>query len=135
MQLYRSEVKPSSEEAVAFRDAYAHPSRAIKFVGVWDTVGALGVPGTAFSYFRRRKYRFHDVELSSSVENAVHALAIDERRRSFAPSVWKRSDKFTGELVVRGRALGRWRGLRLRRTVRRGSRVDGRSRRGVRTRR
>ena len=98
MALYRSEAKPSSEEAIAFRESYAHPSRAIKFVGAWDTVGALGVPGTAFSYFRRRRYRFHDVALSSSIRNAAHALAIDERRRSFRPAVMGESDNFDGEL-------------------------------------
>ncbi|MEE8338259.1 MAG: DUF2235 domain-containing protein [Dehalococcoidia bacterium] len=100
MELYRSkQVKPKDEQARRFRETFGYGAGpSIKFIGVWDTVGALGVPGTALSWFRRRRHRFHDVELSSSIENAAHALAIDERRRSFKPAVMKRSSDFTGEL-------------------------------------
>lgn len=55
----------------------------VRFLGVFDTVGALGVPGPS-----RRKNRFHDVSLSSVVVTARQALAIDERRLTFAPCLW-----------------------------------------------
>ena len=44
-------------------------------VGVWDTVGALGIPVHGVD---KDKYEFHDTELSGSVKFAYHALAIDE---------------------------------------------------------
>ncbi|MGW8568369.1 DUF2235 domain-containing protein [Isoptericola sp. NPDC055881] len=62
----------------------AHGIRVpVRFLGVFDTVGALGVPGLS-----RRKNRFHDVSLSSAVVTARQALAIDERRLTFAPCLW-----------------------------------------------
>ncbi|MEC3920012.1 DUF2235 domain-containing protein [Nocardia sp. CDC160] len=68
-----------------FRSQYSHPERpTINFLGVFDTVGAMGVPGlTAW------KHRFHDVNLSPIVLCARQALAIDERRREFAPCLWE----------------------------------------------
>lgn len=64
----------------------------IKYLGVWDTVGALGVPGywAAAPLFNKR-HQFHDADLSRSVLSARHAVAIDEQRRTFAPALW--SDK------------------------------------------
>ncbi len=55
----------------------------VTLLGVFDTVGALGVPGPS-----RRKSRFHDVSLSPIVHRARQALAIDERRITFAPCLW-----------------------------------------------
>ncbi|WP_400087769.1 DUF2235 domain-containing protein [Yoonia sp. R78084] len=64
----------------------------IKYLGVWDTVGALGVPGywAAAPLFNKR-HQFHDADLSRTVLSARHAVAIDEQRRTFAPALW--SDK------------------------------------------
>ncbi|UXA15510.1 DUF2235 domain-containing protein [Mycobacterium sp. SMC-8] len=55
-----------------------------RFLGVFDTVGALGAPGLT-----RKKYKFHDVDLTEKVEFARQALAIDERRLTFSPCLWK----------------------------------------------
>jgi uncharacterized protein (DUF2235 family) len=65
----------------------------IDFLGVWDTVGALGVPGhlTAAPLLNRR-HAFHDTALSGMVRSARHAVAIDERRRSFEPTLWSNLD-------------------------------------------
>ena len=60
----------------------------IKFMGVWDTVGALGAPTPFLGWITSKIWvGFHDTELRN-IEYAYHALAIDERRRPFAPSVW-----------------------------------------------
>lgn len=73
----------------------------ISFLGVWDTVGALGVPGYWFAApLFNRGYQFHDKELSSIIGAARHALAIDERRRAFAPTHMERID------VLNRRRLG-----------------------------
>jgi hypothetical protein len=79
---------PNSETAQAFREQYAHDV-TIRCIGVWDTVGALGIPVNLFKKFTHRRHAFHDVTLSSRIENAFHALAIDERRKPFAPSLWE----------------------------------------------
>ena len=80
-------------------DAIARDFRAghsvevdIHFIGVWDTVGALGIPGTAawFPYARSR-YQFHDTELSKIVKRAYQALALDEHRADFQPAIWTRN--------------------------------------------
>lgn len=86
-QLYRRRddaSHPASDEATRFRQQYAHEP-PVKFIGVWDTVGALGVPLPLVSKF----WEFHDVRLSRSVQYAYQALAIDERRRHFKPALWE----------------------------------------------
>ena len=63
----------------------------IRFVGVWDTVGALGIPddmAVLNLLDNRHDYTFHDTELSASVQTARHALALDELRASFQPTLW-----------------------------------------------
>jgi uncharacterized protein (DUF2235 family) len=66
----------------------------LAYVGVWDTVGALGVPGfLAAAPWLNKKYNFHDTDLSRSVSSARHAVAIDERRRTFAPALWDNLDR------------------------------------------
>ena len=64
----------------------------IWFVGVWDTVGALGIPddlAVLNVLDDRGDFVFHDTKLSDKVVHARHALAIDEERGSFSPTVWK----------------------------------------------
>ena len=81
---------PSGERATAFRAAYARDVPRIRCVGVWDTVGSLGIPTRGLlGAYSRRKFGFHNVGLSGRVEHAYHALAIDERRRPFAPALWE----------------------------------------------
>ena len=66
----------------------------IQCVGVWDTVGALGIPDNRYlpkARFCGSEYRFLDVELGAHVVYAFQALAeIDERRPPFAPVLWTR---------------------------------------------
>jgi uncharacterized protein (DUF2235 family) len=57
----------------------------ITLLGCWDTVGSLGVPNQIpwISDWANAKYRFHDTVLSNIVDNALHAVAIDEIRSVF----------------------------------------------------
>ncbi|QVM82745.1 DUF2235 domain-containing protein [Novosphingobium decolorationis] len=66
-----------------------HPD--IEMVGVWDTVGALGVPSNVLGSWGRGGYAFHDVKLGARVRHAYQALAIDERRSKFVPAIWDTS--------------------------------------------
>lgn len=64
---------------------------AIHFLGVWDTVGALGIPddlGLLDLFDSPSNYRFHDTELGGNVVHARHAVALDEKRGSFTPTLW-----------------------------------------------
>ncbi len=80
---------PDADEARQFRDRYSFETR-IRFVGVWDTVGSLGIPlsGIELVDVLNRPWQFHDTRLSSTVDAACHAIAVDERRRPFKPTLW-----------------------------------------------
>ena len=61
----------------------------LAYIGVWDTVGALGVPSDlGIARWLNRGLAFHDTALARTVAAARHAVAIDERRRTFPPTLW-----------------------------------------------
>jgi uncharacterized protein (DUF2235 family) len=68
----------------------------IHFVGVWDTVGALGIPQNLLNQlFNPFQDGFHDTSLGHLVRRAVHAVAIDEKRKAFAPTLWDDDPRVT----------------------------------------
>ena len=73
------------EEAWMLKFAQPIP---IKFIGVFDTVGALGVPFPLLRRLRGSAYPFLNTGLRQNNEYAFHALAIDEHRKAFAPTLW-----------------------------------------------
>ncbi len=97
----------AEQASSAFRQRYAvkHPDHApdgvakIKFVGVWDTVDAVGLPvaelATALNWIW--PYKFPDLILGTHVQKGCHALAIDDERRSFHPTMWDESEEDRGE--------------------------------------
>jgi uncharacterized protein (DUF2235 family) len=89
-RLYRARTPathPRAREATLFRRTYAvEEISPIEFIGVWDTVGALGNP-LLFGNLSPGN-RFHDVDLSTKVRHAFQALAIDEKRRFFEATLW-----------------------------------------------
>ncbi len=97
--LYRNAIDPDDPNVEAFRAVHSREVR-IRFIGVWDTVGSLGVPFVASWFpFARSRYRFHDTDLSKIVQYAYQALAIDEHRADFEPTKWERNpdDLASGE--------------------------------------
>lgn len=69
------------------------PLLTVAYLGLWDTVGALGVPSRyKLLDFLNRKHRFHDDRLTSMVRSARHAVAIDETRLDFAATLWNDVD-------------------------------------------
>ena len=66
---------------------YAMVDAQIKMLGVWDTVGALGIPAL-WGGIDTDLYGFLSTDLHANVLNAYHALAIDERRAQFPPTLW-----------------------------------------------
>ena len=101
-QLYRSRKPgdaPWEANAKAFRDEHSHPEAKITFIGVWDTVGALGIPIDAFRpKWLTKRWAFHDTTLSGAVVNACHAISIDERRKPFKPTLWVHKAREDGTL-------------------------------------
>lgn len=89
--IYRSKEDVDSEHASAFRRANSREI-SIRFIGVWDTVGALGIPLKPFAEFNSEQYGFHDLKLSSIVQNAFHAVAVDEHREPYAAALWGPQD-------------------------------------------
>jgi Uncharacterized alpha/beta hydrolase domain (DUF2235) len=105
-QLYRDRAsKPHDVEAELLRRSYSHETATfqtpIRFIGVWDTVGALGIPWSGVPLISRinRRWSFHDTQLSRIVDGAFHALAIDEQRTPFKPSVWTPNPDAEGQRV------------------------------------
>ena len=64
------------------------PEPRIRFLGAFDTVGALGIPKGFMSRLSQRAIQFHDADVSSVVDYCCHALAIDEHRLEFEAAVW-----------------------------------------------
>lgn len=74
----------------AFRDTFARPCSP-HFVGVWDTIGALGI--------LLSMRQFHTAKLAPGVAHAFHAVSIDERRRAFVPALWDEKALNAGQHV------------------------------------
>ena len=87
---YRTPPKARYPAIRADLDRDVHQDLRVKCLGVFDTVGALGIPLTGLNTFNRWRYQFHDTALGSIVDNAFQALALDEPRWPFRPSVWTR---------------------------------------------
>jgi uncharacterized protein (DUF2235 family) len=79
---------PEGNNSVKFRKKYAVEAEThVRFIGVWDTVGSLGVPFSIFG-FLNEKHLFHDHKIGPNIDCARHALAIDELRDDFKPTIW-----------------------------------------------
>jgi type VI secretion system (T6SS) phospholipase Tle1-like effector len=88
---YEEQNRPQVER---FKQQYCHDT-TVRCVGVWDTVGALGLPRGAIRFLDKfdkaldeKLYAFLDTDLSPRVEAAYHAVAIDEHRKPFVPTLW-----------------------------------------------
>jgi uncharacterized protein (DUF2235 family) len=60
----------------------------VEAVAVWDTVGALGIPEFTVQLERVDGFQFADRKLSPIVRHGLHAVAIDEQRSDFTPTLW-----------------------------------------------
>jgi hypothetical protein len=104
-----SRVKTAYDQGYRIRDAtaadwansswkffHAGAATPIHFIGVWDTVGALGIPDDLeiLNFFDDpSKWKFHDTDLGDHVKNARHAMAIDEIRSNFSVTRWKNANE------------------------------------------
>lgn len=75
-----------------FKQAHSLPGDVrIRFIGVWDTVDAVGGPFHTSDVINAvfHRFKFPDRILSDKVDQAVHALSIDEARAAFGPVLWE----------------------------------------------
>jgi uncharacterized protein (DUF2235 family) len=83
---------PQSPERAAAKAAlvakYGNRPVEIAMIGVWDTVGSLGIPSILGGVDPVRD-GFLNTGLSPAVKAAYQAIAIDERRREFPPTLWE----------------------------------------------
>jgi len=85
---------PPPDEALSrFFDTYAnrvHRNVPIEFIGVWDTVDAVGMPFAIAETVNRVVYqfKFKTHALGTNVKRACHALSIDDPRLAFEPVIW-----------------------------------------------
>lgn len=91
--LYRDkDIAPDDRGAQDFRSGASHETR-VRFIGVWDTVGRVGIP-VSHVPFGKNYYTWHDTKLSKIVDYAYHAIAVDERRKDYEVAVWtEKKDK------------------------------------------
>ncbi len=97
----------------------------ITLLGCWDTVGSLGIPDINLSFKLNKvinnglnkaievinkklnkaikvinnKYDFHDTTLNPKIQNALHAVAIDEQRKVFNVTPMEMSNSCSGQTL------------------------------------
>ena len=99
-QGYRSkDVQPADWADDSWQFFHQRAAPPIHFIGVWDTVGALGVPDDLeiCNFFDdSTKWGFHDTNLGAHVKTARHAMAIDEIRSCFSITRWANAAQHQG---------------------------------------
>ena len=77
---------------VKLKSAYGMQETNVQMVGVWDTVGSMGIPGTFFNPINQKRFGFLDTTIHPCITHGYHAVCIDERRAQFMPTLWTNSD-------------------------------------------
>ncbi len=99
---YRTELakllfgEPDLAAIKTFRDDHCLPGVVpIRFIGVWDTVDAVGTPLQIGDFINAviHRFKFPDLHLSTTVVRACHALSLDDPRMSFTPVLWDESQE------------------------------------------
>lgn len=97
--LYRHyQSDPESPGARAFRARHCHDAVEIEFVGVFDTVKALGIRMPLLWRICPVEHEFHDHDLGPHIRHGAHALALDETRLAYEPVLWH-TDHANGRIV------------------------------------
>jgi len=105
-ELYREKQNPDNapkgKNAVEFRQKYGQDV-PIKALCCWDTVASLGIPDIVnwlkLSEKFNERYRFFDSTVNSTIEKAIHAVAIDELRKAFDVTLMENSSKRSSDQV------------------------------------
>ncbi|PIA98230.1 hypothetical protein CB0940_06588 [Cercospora beticola] len=91
---------PEYREELA-RRRLTNPEVPVRVIGVWDTVGSLGTPKIGWltrlglQSATMKELSFYDTSLGNHIEYAFQALALDERRFAFPPTLWEKFEDNT----------------------------------------
>lgn len=96
---YRTPVKSRFPADKARLEGLCHPGVRVDLVGVFDTVGSLGIPTGTAGNWAGSFDRFHDTKLGSSIDVALQAIALDEHRGPFVPALFARPDHHGNKFV------------------------------------
>jgi Uncharacterized alpha/beta hydrolase domain (DUF2235) len=102
------EVSPAKDQAgaadpiqrLSCRGLRRHRRKPIEVVAVWDTVGALGIPEYDVKMRRLDAFQFADLKLSPVVGHGRHAVAVNEMRVDFTPTLWDVDPRIAQMLFV-----------------------------------
>lgn len=84
---------------------YSQPAN-VTVIGVWDTVGSVGVAAGNIPGISRSQFDYLQTGLRIHILNGYHALAIDEHRPDFAPTIWDvRHPKDPNAVIAKPRPL------------------------------
>ncbi|MBF9030226.1 DUF2235 domain-containing protein [Rhodobacterales bacterium HKCCE3408] len=95
--LYRTD--PQGTQAQALKSSLCHAEVPIAFMGVYDTVRALGVRWPLLWRFSGTPHPYHNHALGPSVRIGRHALAMHETREAFAPVLWQVPPERVGPVI------------------------------------
>jgi uncharacterized protein (DUF2235 family) len=72
-----------------------HRDVRVRFIGVWETVDAVGAPWHIGDYINAsvHRFKFPDLRLGGNVDFACQALSIDDERRTFHPLLWEHDQR------------------------------------------
>lgn len=83
------QMAPHSRAAHEFSHAHCHPNVEIAFLGVWDTVAAVGLHMPILWRYSSVFHVFHDYMPARCVKRVYHALAYHEQRHAYAPVMFE----------------------------------------------
>jgi uncharacterized protein (DUF2235 family) len=104
-EIYRDKksksMEPDGATSTKFRKSYGERI-PVKALCCWDTVASVGIPnlipGIELDNMFNERYGFHDTKINSDIENAFHALAIDEDRKVFNCTLMQPADSYKTNL-------------------------------------
>ncbi len=76
---------PNSPASKEFSELKCHSDVPVEFLGVWDTVDAVGIQLPLLWKFSSVFHKFYDLVPSKNIKNVFHALAYHERRIAYEP--------------------------------------------------
>ena len=101
---------PHNDVVNAFKEEFCVRDLRIKLLACFDTVGSLGTPNLIPVFpavaILNGKYKFHDTNLSSIIDHALHACAVDERRKAFSLTPMVRNGDFKNQHLAQQWFIG-----------------------------
>lgn len=92
---YQDTIDSYESEAIKFKAENSIKNIDVHFIGVWDTVSAIGMP---FDFLRWLldwvfNINFHSHQIGPSVKYGYHCMSIDDERHTFHPQLWDETNK------------------------------------------